>query len=44
MLKRHQAILDLSKDAMIIQGREIPFLSEHELPKEDRSDDIELDE
>lgn len=33
MLKRYQAKIDLEKDALIIQGREIRFLSEHELPK-----------
>lgn len=33
MLKRHQAIIDLSKNALIIQGRELKFLSEHELPE-----------
>ncbi|KAI9591446.1 hypothetical protein BDF19DRAFT_269223 [Syncephalis fuscata] len=32
MLKRHQACIDLSKDALIIAGREIPFLPERELP------------
>ncbi|SCZ92699.1 BZ3500_MvSof-1268-A1-R1_Chr5-2g08117 [Microbotryum saponariae] len=32
MLKRHQACIDLQKDALVIQGREIRFLSEHELP------------
>ncbi|PLW15528.1 hypothetical protein PCANC_14522 [Puccinia coronata f. sp. avenae] len=33
MLKRHQAIIDLSKNALIIQGKEVRFLSEHELPE-----------
>ncbi|KAG0057399.1 DNA damage-inducible protein 1 [Gryganskiella cystojenkinii] len=32
MLKRHQASIDLRKDALIINGHEIRFLSEHELP------------
>ena len=32
MLKRHQACIDLKKDALIINGTEIRFLSEHELP------------
>ncbi|KAF9377240.1 DNA damage-inducible protein 1 [Podila verticillata] len=32
MLKRHQASIDLKKDALIINGTEIRFLSEHELP------------
>ncbi|GAA5943256.1 Ddi1p [Sporobolomyces koalae] len=33
MLKRHQANIDLAQDALVIQGRKIPFLAEHELPK-----------
>lgn len=33
MLKRHQALLDLSKDKLIIQGVEVPFLGESEIPK-----------
>ncbi|GAA5875237.1 hypothetical protein JCM1840_001907 [Sporobolomyces johnsonii] len=33
MLKRHQASIDLLQDALIIQGRKIPFLPEHEIPK-----------
>ncbi|KAL8281415.1 hypothetical protein RQP46_006099 [Phenoliferia psychrophenolica] len=46
MLKRHQACIDLAKDALVIQGREIRFLSEHELPKafQGDDDDMELDE
>ncbi|KAF9115757.1 DNA damage-inducible protein 1 [Mortierella sp. AM989] len=32
MLKRHQASIDLKKDCLIINGTEIRFLSEHELP------------
>lgn len=35
MLKRYQACLDLSKDALIIHGEEIPFLGEADLPKEE---------
>lgn len=34
MLKRHQASIDLAKDKLIIQGFEIPFLSEAEIPKD----------
>ncbi|KAI5476471.1 DNA damage-inducible v-SNARE binding protein Ddi1 [Pseudohyphozyma bogoriensis] len=45
MLKRHQACIDLAKDALVIQGREIRFLPEHELPKAFQGDDdMELDE
>ncbi|KAF9429770.1 DNA damage-inducible protein 1 [Podila epigama] len=32
MLKRHQASIDLKKNALIINGTEVRFLSEHELP------------
>ncbi|RXG48677.1 hypothetical protein VDGE_08994 [Verticillium dahliae] len=34
MLKRHQASIDLAKDKLIIQGEEVAFLSEADLPKE----------
>lgn len=34
MLKRHQASLDLGRDKLIIQGVEIPFLGEADIPKE----------
>lgn len=44
MLKRHQATIDLGKDALVIQGREIRFLSEHELPKHSQEEEeYELD-
>ncbi|KAL7753827.1 DNA damage-inducible protein 1 [Sorochytrium milnesiophthora] len=39
MLKRHQAIIDLEKNVLRIQGAEIRFLSEHELP--DKARDFE---
>ncbi|KAG0057748.1 DNA damage-inducible protein 1 [Gryganskiella cystojenkinii] len=32
MLKRHQAVIDLAKNALVINETEIRFLSEHELP------------
>lgn len=34
MLKRYQASIDLAKDKLIIQGTEVPFLGEAEIPKE----------
>lgn len=33
MLKAHQACIDLEKNVLRIQGREVKFLPEHELPK-----------
>lgn len=36
MLKAHQACIDLGKDVLRIQGREVKFLSEHELPDKAR--------
>ncbi|KAL0950129.1 hypothetical protein HGRIS_010125 [Hohenbuehelia grisea] len=33
MLKAHQACIDLEKNVLRIQGREVKFLSEHELPQ-----------
>lgn len=35
MLKRYQASLDLGRDRLIIQGTEIPFLGEAEIPKDE---------
>lgn len=36
MLKAHQACIDLQKDVLRIQGREVHFLAEHELPDKAR--------
>jgi DNA damage-inducible protein 1 len=36
MLKAHQACIDLEKSVLRIQGREVRFLSEHELPEQAR--------
>lgn len=41
MLKRYQAVIDLAKDALVIQGREIRFLSEHELPKNFQEEEVD---
>lgn len=35
MLKRYQATIDLAKDKLIVQGEEIPFLGEADIPKEE---------
>lgn len=36
MLKAHQACIDLEKNVLRIQGREVRFLAEHELPDKAR--------
>ena len=40
MLKAHQACIDLSKNVLRIQGCEVGFLSEHELPDKARNDEL----
>lgn len=37
MLKAHQACIDLEKNVLRINGREVRFLSEHELPAQARA-------
>jgi len=36
MLKRYQASIDLAKNALVINGRQVRFLDEHELPENAR--------
>lgn len=36
MLRSHQAIIDLKDNVLRIQGNQVPFLSEHELPEKAR--------
>ncbi|CAG8538009.1 7893_t:CDS:10 [Ambispora leptoticha] len=40
MLKRHQACIDLKRNVLIINEKEVPFLPEHELPESARMDEI----
>lgn len=44
MLKAHQACIDLEKSVLRIQGREVRFLSEHELPEKARLIDSGADD
>jgi DNA damage-inducible protein 1 len=40
MLKAHQACIDLAKNVLRIQDREVGFLSEHELPDKARNTEL----
>lgn len=44
MLKAHQACIDLQKNVLRIQGREVRFLAEHELPEKARIMEEGIDE
>ena len=44
MLKAHQACIDLEKNVLRIQGREVRFLAEHELPDKARMMDAGVPE
>ena len=43
MLKAHQACIDLEKGVLRIQGREVAFLPEHELPPNARNSGAAVD-
>ncbi len=44
MLKAHQACIDLERNCLRIQGQEIKFLSDHELPAKARSHPTESED
>lgn len=41
MLKRHACILDMAKNCLIVHGKQIRFLDEHELPASARMEEAE---
>ncbi|KAI1791045.1 snare binding protein [Ganoderma leucocontextum] len=43
MLKAHQACIDLEKNVLRIQGREVSFLAEHELPDKARDPEAQAE-
>jgi DNA damage-inducible protein 1 len=43
MLKAHQACIDLEKNVLRIQGREVQFLAEHALPAKARDSNAPID-
>ena len=44
MLKRHACVLDMAKNALIVHGKSIRFLDEHELPASARAEGEEDEE
>ena len=44
MLKAHQACIDLEHNVLRIKGREVAFLSEHELPDKAKTDHAALED
>jgi len=44
MLRAHQACIDLQKNVLRIQGREVTFLAEHELPDKARMIEVGAEE
>ena len=40
MLKAYQSVIDLTKNVLRIQDREVPFLAEHELPEKARMEPL----